>query len=145
VRTTSSHATLGRLRARFELVRRALERRDHDAVQLALREFENALHRRIELEQRLLVPALVGSDDPKHDLSRELATQHAQLRDLTRHVRAEIAGGADGDGSRGGLLGYVAGLDRRLASYVDQVERLYLPAATPKLGQTERGELASAV
>jgi hypothetical protein len=126
------------LRARFEAFRAALSRGDRVAVELELSEFELALRRRIELELRVLQPALSRAPLPGRDARRELELQYVQLRELTRHLAQRIASGV----AIGEVLGFAENLDRRLAAHESEIERVYYPAALPALSAEDRRALA---
>lgn len=126
------------LRARFETFRGALSRGDRVAVELELREFELALRRRIELELRILQPALARAPLPGRDARRELELDYVQLRELTRHLATRIASGV----ASGEVLGFVENLDRRLSAHESEMERVYFPAVAAALSAEDRRALA---
>ena len=126
------------LRLRFEAFRRALVLGDRVAVELDLRELELLLRRRIELELRLLQPAIARASLPGRDARRELELEYVQLRELTRHLAQRIASGA----AMGEVLGFAENLDRRLAAHESEMERVYYPAALPALSAEDRRALS---
>lgn len=130
------------LRERFDAFHRALERRDQTLATSTLHEFEAALHRRIAIELRVLVPALLHVGVPGRSPRRELELQYVQLRELTRHVREKIENGGDSEATRGEILGFVVNLDRRLTAHAAEMERVYYPAAVSVLNESDRVALA---
>ena len=127
------------LRARFDEFRRALERRDRAAYELALRDFEGALRRWTETEERILLPVLARVGVPGRDPQRELKLEYVQVRELTRYLLEQVtAGGALGD-----VLGLVENLERRLAAHEAEMGRVYYPAAAAALTEADRRALAS--
>jgi hypothetical protein len=125
------------LRARFEDFRRAFDRRDETAYRMAIADFHERLRRWTEAEERALLPALRRAELPARDPQRELAVEYVQLRELTRHVRLQVEGGA----SMADLLGFVENLSRRLDAHEHEKFNVYYPAAAPLLTQDERQTL----
>ncbi len=128
------------LRSRFEDFRRALARRDRAAYELALRDFEGALRRWTEAEERVLLPALARVGVAGRDPQRELRLEYVQLRELTRYLREQVSN----SGAIGDILGLVENLDRRLAAHEAEMERVYYPAVASVLSPEERANLAEA-
>jgi len=128
------------LRSRFDDFRRALQRRDRAAYELALRDFEGSLRRWTEAEERLLLPALVRAGVPGRDPRRELRLEYVQVRELTRYILDQVAK----NGPIGDVFGMVENLERRLAAHEAEMESVYYPAALPVLSDAERQALAEA-
>jgi hypothetical protein len=128
------------LRSRFDDFRRAFERRDRAAYEIALRDFEAAQRSWTQSEERVLLPVLARVGVPGRDSQRELKLEYVQLRELTRYLLEQVGqGGAVGD-----ILGLVENLQRRLAAHESEMERIYYPAAAPALTETDRRLLAAA-
>jgi hypothetical protein len=125
------------LRARFDDFRQALERRDRIAYQLALRDFQGALRRWTETEERVLLSALARTAIPGRDPQRELRLQYVQVRELTRYLLEQVSGSAP----IGDILGLVENLERRLSAHEGEMERVYYPAALLVLTDAERRAL----
>jgi hypothetical protein len=128
------------LRSRFEDFRRALERRDRAAYELGLREFESALSRWTEVEERVLLPALVRAGVPGRDPRRELRLEYVQVRELTRAIMDQVGK----NGPLRDILGLVENLERRWSAHETEMERVYYPAALAILNDAERAALAEA-
>jgi len=128
------------LRSRFDDFRRALERRDRAAYVLGLRELESALTHWTEVEERVLLPALVRAGVPGRDPRRELKLEYVQLRELTRTI-LDLVGK---NGALRDILGLVENLERRWNAHETEMERVYYPAAQPALTDAERRALAEA-
>ena len=127
------------LRAQFESFRRALAAGDRVSTELVMAGFEHGLRRRIELELRVLQPALARVSFPGRDARRELEMQYVQLRELVRNLAQRIAANAP----RGETIGFADNLDRRLSAHETELERVYYPAALPHLSAADREALAS--
>lgn len=128
------------LRSRFDDFRRAFERRDRAAYELALRDFESELRRWTAAEERVLLPALARVGVPGRDPQRELKLEYVQARELTRYLLEQVSqGGAVAD-----IVGLVENLERRLAAHEAEMERVYYPAAAPALTPEERAALMQA-
>jgi len=128
------------LRNRFDDFRRALERRDRAAYEVALRDFESAQRLYTQAEERVLLPALARAEVPGRDPRRELKLEYVQVRELTRHVLDQVSR----HGPLGDILGMVENLERRLSAHEAEMERVYYPAALPVLTDGERRALAEA-
>ena len=127
------------LRGHFERFRSALAAGDRVSMELVLAAFEHGLRRRIELELRVLQPALARVSIPGRDARRELEMQYVQLRELVRTLAQRIATNAP----RGESIGFADNLDRRLGAHEAELERVYYPAAWPHLSAADREALAS--
>ena len=135
------HALLApqrKLRAGFDVFRRALEQNDRSAMELGLCQFELGLRRQIELELRVLQPVLARVSFAGRDARRELEFQYVQLRELTRHLAVRIASSA----AMSEIIGFAENLDRRLAAHESEMERVYYPAALDLLSAEDRRALA---
>jgi hypothetical protein len=128
------------LRSRFDDFRRAHERRDRAAYELALRDFEGALRNWTQAEERVLLPVLARVGVPGRDPQRELKLEYVQVRELTRYLLEQVSKG----GALGDILGLVENLERRLAAHETEMERVYYPAAAPVLTDADRLTLAAA-
>jgi hypothetical protein len=126
------------LRERFEAFRRALDAGDRVATEIVLLEFERGLRRRIELELRVLQPALATVALPGRNARRELEMQYVQLRELVRNLAQRIAANSP----RSETIGFAENLDRRLSAHEAELERVYYPAAWPALSVADREALA---
>jgi hypothetical protein len=128
------------LRSRFDDFRQALARRDRAAYELALRDFEGALRRYTQAEERVLLPALARADVPGRDPRRELKLEYVQIRELARYILDQVAK----NGPLGDLLGMVENLERRLSAHEAEMEGVYYPATLPILTKAESRALAEA-
>lgn len=125
------------LRSRFDDFRRALERRDRAAYELALRDFEGALRSWTQAEERVLLPLLRRVGVPGRDPQRELKLEYVQIRELTRYLLEQVSK----KGPIGDILGLVENLERRLAAHEAEMERVYYPAAAGALTPDEQRSL----
>jgi hypothetical protein len=125
------------LRERFNDFRRAAERNERTAVEVALIDFERHLRRWTEAEEKALVPALLRAGIAGRDPKRELRLEYVQLRELARFLLQQISEGI----RPRDLMGYVENLDRRLAAHESEMARVYYPAAAPLLSEEERSVL----
>ncbi len=128
------------LRSRFDDFRQAFERNDRTALQVALLDFEEQFRRWTEVEDKVLVPALVRNGIPGRDPRRELHLEYVQIRELTRYLVRQL-----GEGIRANdLSGFVENLDRRLHAHESEMEQVYYPAARTMLTNEEWIILAAA-
>ena len=134
---TSAQAAL---RARFDDLRRALDRRDETACRLAIGDFHDHLRAWTAAEEEALLPAVERTGVPGRDPRRELLTEYNQLRELTAHVRRQIESG----GSRADVLGFLENLARRLAAHERGNLEAYYPAAAGRLRDGELRALEAA-
>jgi hypothetical protein len=119
------------LRSRFDDFRRAFDRRDEAAYQVALTDFHDHLRRwTLALEQTLL-PALGAVSAPRRDLQREIRLDFVQLRELTRYVLEQISTHAP----LADIVGLVENLNRRLSAHESQIQTVYRPAAAAALDE----------
>lgn len=121
------------LRSRFDDFRRALDRRDEAAYRLALADFYDHLRRWTSAEERALLPALARVTVPERDPQRELRLEYVQIRELTRYVLTQIGERAP----IADVLGLVDNLERRLSAHEAEMEKVYYPAAAPRLTPEE--------
>jgi hypothetical protein len=128
------------LRSRLDDFRGAFERRDHAAYALALTDFHECLQRWTLAEQEALLPALRRAELPDRDPQRELSLAHVQLRELTRHIRIQIAARAP----LADLLGLIENLSRRFEAHQRESLDVYYPAAASLLTPEERQALENA-
>ena len=128
------------LRSRFDDFRRALERRDRAAYELALRDFEGAFRGWSQTEEGVLLPVLARASVPGRDPRRELRLEYVQIRELTRYVLDQVSS----NGALGDILGMVENLDRRLGAHEAEMESVYYPAVLALLSDRERQTLAEA-
>ena len=128
-----------RLRGRFDEFRGALERRDRAAYALALRDFVEGLRRWTETEERILLPHLAAAQIAGRDPRRELRLEYVQVRELARYLLDQVTSGAP----MADVLGLVENLERRLSAHEREMERVYYPAAAPRLSEEDRRALAS--
>jgi len=126
------------LRSRFDDFKRALERRDRAAYELALRDFQAGFKRWSEAEEPVLLAALLRAPIPGRDPQRELRLEYVQVRELARYLLDQVRGNAP----MGDLLGLVENLDRRLGAHETEMERVYYPAALGAFTDAERRALA---
>lgn len=123
------------LRTRWEEFRRALERRDEEAYQVALADFHRQLRVWTAAEERVLPLALSRAPVPGRDARRELNVEWVQLRELTRYLLEQVGKRA----AMADVLGLADNLGRRLAAHDSEIEKVYYPAVAPLLTS---GELA---
>lgn len=126
------------LRARHEAFRRALRAGDRVTAELELGAFELGMRRRIELESRVLLPALAQVAVPGRDARRELVMQYVQLRELLRNLAQRIASAAPPSE----ILGFADNLERRLSAHETELATVYYPAAWSALSTGDRTALA---
>ncbi len=122
------------LRSRFDDFRRAFDRRDRAAYEMALRDFEAALRSWTQAEERVLLPVLARTGVPGRDPQRELKLEYVQVRELTRYLLEQVGKG----GSVGDILGLIENLDGGSAAHEGEMERIYYPAAAPALTEDDR-------
>src|SRR5262249_39633344 len=111
------------LRSRFEDFRRALERRDEEAYRVALADFHAWLKRWTEAEERVLLFGVVRAGIAGRDPWRELRLNCIQVRELARFLLEEVTRRA----VLSDILGLVENLDRRLAAYESEMDKVYFP------------------
>jgi hypothetical protein len=118
---------------RFDDFRGALDRRDEAAYRVALADFQLCLRLWTEAEEKALLPALARLDFPSRDPQRELRLQWVQVRELTRYVLSQVTEHA----RLSDVLGLTDNLAQRLAAHQSEMERVYYPAAAPRLTAEE--------